>query len=124
MKYIFDFDDVLFYTTRRRNEFLYPFLKKMGISRKALDSFYEKTRGNHFSMKKLLAHFSLGEDLYEKTMEEIEKFANSELIEIVKKIGKDNCYILTYGDEEFQLEKMCRGNTSSHSSTQINANWY
>src|ERR1035437_7034860 len=108
MKYIFDFDDVLFYTTRHRNEFLYPFLEKMGISRNDLDSFYTKTRGNQFSIKKLLAHFSLGEDLYEKAMKESEKFANLELINIVKKIGKDSCYILTYGNEEFQLEKIKR----------------
>jgi HAD superfamily hydrolase (TIGR01509 family) len=108
MKYIFDFDDVLFHTTRRRLEHLYPFLEKMGISRNDINDFYEKTRGNHFSMKKLLNHFFSSEDLYEKAMEESEKFANSELINTIKKLGKKNCYILTYGDKEFQLDKIKR----------------
>ena len=108
MKYIFDFDDVIFQTTRRSKEYLYPFLEKLGISHGKIEEYYLKTRGQNFSMKKLLAHFSLGEKLYEKAMEDYGKFANKELIDVIKTLGKENCFIITYGDEEFQLDKIKR----------------
>ena len=109
MKYIFDFDDVLFYTTKHRKEHLIPFLEKLGITRQKIDDFYGKARGDHFSMKKLFSHFALRrEELYEAAMSEYEKFANIELIDVIKTLGKDNCFIITYGDKDFQLEKIKR----------------
>ena len=107
MKLIFDLDDVLFHTTKRRNEYLWPFLEKLGIPKEKIEEYYTENRKNHFSMKKLLAHFSIG-DLYEKAMHQYENFVNQDLLEIVKRIGKLNCYLITYGDKEFQLDKIKR----------------
>lgn len=107
MKFIFDFDDVLFHTTRRRNEHLWPFLEKLGIPREKIEEYYTENRKNHFSMKKLLAHFSI-ENLYEKAMHQYENFVNKNLLQIVKRVGKSNCYLITYGDKEFQLDKIKR----------------
>jgi len=109
MKYIFDFDDVIFQTTRRRKEFIYPFLEKLGISMNEIDEYYKKERGQNFSMKNLLKNFSLPEEeMYEKIMHNSEEFANKKLISVIKKLGKENCYIITYGDDEFQLDKIKR----------------
>ncbi len=111
MKYIFDFDDVLFYTTRRRHEHLFPLLERAGIARGDMEEYYKKALtgySGYFSMKELLAHFSLEEQMYEEIMRGSENFVNTELIEIVKKIGKKNCHIITYGDKEFQLDKIKR----------------
>ena len=113
MKYIFDFDDVLFQTGRRRYEHMYPRLKKAGISTHDIDEYYQKVRGELFSMKKLLAHFSLKEDYYEEMMREIETFNNEELLKEIKKLGKSNCYIISYGDTEFQLDKIKRTGVAS-----------
>jgi len=108
MKYIFDFDDVIFQTTRRSKEYLYPFLEKLGIVHDEIEKYYTKTRGQNFSMKKLLTHFFSGEELYEKAMKDYDKFVNKELINIIKTLGKENCFVITYGDEEFQLDKIKR----------------
>ena len=35
-------------------------------------------------------------------------FSNEELFKIIRKIGKDNCYIITYGNKEFNLDKITR----------------
>ncbi len=108
MKYIFDFDDVIFYATKRRYESTYPKLKKIGISHKDIDDYYNKNRENLFTIKKLLAHFNLDEEYYAEMMHEIEDFKNMELVEIIKNLGKENCYIISFGDEEFQLDKIKR----------------
>ena len=39
-------------------------------------------------------------------MSKCDNFVNNELVKFVKKIGKKNSYIVTYGDMEFQLEKI------------------
>lgn len=106
MKYIFDFDDVIFQTTRRRKEFIFPFLEKKGIPISELENYYKNERTKNFSLKSLLAHFSLSVELYEELMSNSMEFANKELIELIKKLGKDNCYIVTYGENEFQLDKI------------------
>ncbi|HEY4494356.1 MAG TPA: hypothetical protein VJB95_02940 [Candidatus Paceibacterota bacterium] len=106
-KFIFDFDDVLFYTTRRLREHIYPFLESCGIPREKIDAYYTGVRGRRFSIKKLLQHFSIP-DLYEDIMANSKAFVNTKLVKKVQKLGKENCYILSYGDKEFQLDKIKR----------------
>ncbi len=110
MKYIFDLDDVLFHTTRHRKEYIYPELKKLGLSIDAVDKYYNELRvqGKTYSLKALLRYFSLPEERYEALMSNINDYANTELIEILKKLGKENCYLFTFGDEELQLDKLKR----------------
>jgi hypothetical protein len=75
MKYIFDFDDVLFRT---------------------------------IDFKKILPHFPIPENLYEEIMSGCKNFVNIELVDIVKKLEKKNCFIISYGDKEFQMDKIKR----------------
>ncbi len=107
MKFIFDFDDVLFHNTRKFKEHMYACLEKSGVKRREAEEYYLKTRTNQFWLKGMLAHFSAGH-LYEEIMQASENLVNQELIELIKKIGKSNCYILSYGDKEFQLDKIER----------------
>jgi FMN phosphatase YigB (HAD superfamily) len=108
MKYIFDFDNVIFFTSQSRKERLFPLLEDMGISREDLEQHYQKARASGFSMKKFLADLSTNKDLYDEVMDGSEKYANTELIEAIKKLGRDNCYIVTYGDKDYQLQKINR----------------
>jgi FMN phosphatase YigB (HAD superfamily) len=106
MKYIFDFDDVLFYTTRKRTEFLFPLLVQYGVSKSAAESYYAEARRSGFSMQGLIRHFSLPENFYKEVMSQDSKFVNSDLMKAVENTGKANCYILTFGEEAFQREKI------------------
>ena len=109
MKYIFDFDDVLFNNTVQFKPHMYDILEKAGVPKDAAQAYYRQIRAvNEFWLKDLLRHFSLNEDLYEKIVDKdvIKNFINHELIAIVKKLGKENCFILTHGGEKFQLDKI------------------
>ncbi len=118
MKFIFDFDDTLFHTSKSLRPQIFSVLEKVGISRDKIEDFIEKSRLNNklnrfFSLKKMLHHFNVREALYEEIMKDCENCVNEELIEIVKKIGKNDCYIVSYGDEEFQLDKINRTNIAT-----------
>ena len=108
MKFIFDFDDVLFYTTKKLRERIYSTLGKVGILRDPIKSYFERERWNNFSLKKMLTYFSVSKKLYEEIMKESKNFVNKELLRIIKKIDKSDCYIITYGDEKFQQDKIRR----------------
>lgn len=108
MKYIFDFDDVLFHTTKHRLEHMFFVLEKAGISRRDIEEYYARERVNMFSLKNLLAYFSIKEEIYEKIMREVKNFLNDDLIKIVKNLSKENCYLVTCGHEEFQKDKIIR----------------
>ena len=109
MKYIFDFDGVLFDTFKLREKIFVVF-EEIGISRILVKEYFERERWNCFSLKKMLAYFSAQESLYEEIMKECKNFSNEKLLKIIKTIGKDNCFIITYGDKEFQQDKIKRTN--------------
>ncbi len=106
MKFIFDFDDVLFDNTKKFKEHMYASLEKAGVSRNIAEEYYKTVRGNKFWLKEFLTHFSIKESTYEKILNESKNFTNNELINIVKKLGKENCYIVTHGGEKWQRDKI------------------
>lgn len=108
MKVIFDFDDVLFSATRFRKEALYPFFEKLGIPQADIDAYYQIVRLEGFSVKNLLAHFKLDENLNESILHNAPIFVNQDLVEIAKSLGKENCFIATFGNESWQIEKIDR----------------
>jgi len=116
MKYIFDFDDVLFYTTKRLKEKMYECLEEAGISRVVAESHYKEAREDEFSLKNsLLGLFKnqkitdpTAEVVYEKIMLDCKDFTNVELIQKIKTLGKENCFILTNGEKQFQEDKISR----------------
>ena len=114
MKYIFDFDDVIFYTTKHRLNHMFPILEKLGISREQIDAYYKKTRLEGFSLRNTLNFFfphqkkDEHESLHEEIMQSGKNYINIELMEFIKKLGKENCFLITHGGGEFQKEKIRR----------------
>jgi FMN phosphatase YigB (HAD superfamily) len=106
MKFIFDFDDVLFYNTKQFKEHMYACLEKAGVARVSAQEYYKRVRVSGFWLKDMLAHFSINEDWYEKILERSENFLNKDLVNIIKKLGKENCYIVTHGGDEWQRDKI------------------
>jgi FMN phosphatase YigB (HAD superfamily) len=108
MKYIFDFDRVLFNVGRHWTNHTFIVLEKAGVPKEVVEAYYDKERWNLFSMKKMLEHFAVPQEVYLEVMKEVESFRNHELIEVISKLGRENCFIVTYGDEEFQFDKIRR----------------
>src|SRR3989344_1467402 len=113
MKLVLDFDDVLFDNTRQFKKRIYACLEKNGIARNVAEDFYKKTREKQFSLKNFISAILVKqgidkkmEDIYEEIMNGCVNFKNIELLKIVERIGKNNCYIVTNGDEDFQKDKI------------------
>jgi HAD superfamily hydrolase (TIGR01509 family) len=106
MKYIFDFDDTLFHTTKNLREKIYGIYARYGISREKVIEYIENERARGFSLKRLLKHFSLDDNLHHEIMSSNQDFVNKEILELAKKAGRENCFIVTSGDDEFQREKI------------------
>jgi FMN phosphatase YigB (HAD superfamily) len=108
MKYIFDFDDVLFYTNKKFIPYEYLVLEKLGVSRADIDEYYKKLKLSNipFSMSKMLDNFSLPKESYDEVMRNNKNFINEDVLDVVKKIGRENCFIVTFGDEDFQRDKI------------------
>lgn len=113
MKYIFDFDDVIFRTTKHRLEHMFPILEREGVDRDQIDEYYKKTRLEGFSLRGALQFFFPGaaelcEKLYEEIMSKGANYINSEMVNFIKSLSKEDCFLITHGGEEFQKEKMAR----------------
>ncbi|MFH1366356.1 MAG: hypothetical protein ABIG99_03140, partial [Patescibacteria group bacterium] len=121
MKFIFDFDDVLFYNTKQLKEHMYICLEKVGVSRNIVEPYYTEARKKEFSLKNLISSLVAREnikqinikDICEEIMNECKNFVNKELLEVIKKIGKENCFLISYGQEKFQQEKIKRTSVAS-----------
>ena len=122
MKYIFDFDDVLF-NTKKFKEIIFKCLEKVGISQNTEEQYYKEfmSTGEPFSLKKFLSSLlvregkkeNVTESIYQQIMSSSTNLGNTELLKIVQKIGRNNCYIVTNGDKEFQLDKINRVDIAS-----------
>ncbi len=114
MKFIFDFDDVLFHNTKLLKPYMYARFEEAGVPRNIVEPYYNEIKKTSKTwLKDLLVHFSLKENLYEDILEKSKNLANKEVIEIIKKLGKENCYILSHGGEDYQLEKIKRSGVFS-----------
>ena len=54
MKFIFDFDDVLFYNTALLKKHMYEALENAGVPYEKANKFYKESREKGFSMKKFI----------------------------------------------------------------------
>jgi hypothetical protein len=54
----------------------------------------------------MLKHFSIRRELYEEIMNKSQNFINKDVFKFIKKLKKDDCYIVTYGDTEFNKDKI------------------
>lgn len=113
MKVIFDFDDVLF-NAKGFKEKMFSLLLAKGYD--TVTEHYERVRTTEkpFSLKAFLLdlddHMTFEEHhaLYEEIMGACRNLVNEEVVRIMKTLGKENCYIVTNGDPEFQIDKIRR----------------
>lgn len=122
MKIIFDFDDVLFDNISFKKK-VFSYFEKYGLSNEVCESLYKKHRA-HFSLRKLYDEVSVytgktfpqGEfEIFHKyTFSNFGTYVNSSLVTIIEKVGKENCFILTAGDAQFQNEKIIESGLITH----------
>ncbi len=115
MKYIFDFDDVLFYNTDKFKKHMFSMLSRAGVPEDEAREYYAlpEIRGKEFSLKNFIKNLFLRYDIevdqgtvYEEIMKECPKFLNFLLLEKIKDLGAGNCYIVTFGEKEFNEDKI------------------
>lgn len=105
MKFIFDFDGVLL-NTKQFIKHICVRMEEAGVSEKEVKEYYGKVGGTQFSLKKMLAHFSISENLNKEILSKGRSFINEELLTIIKNLGKENCYMVTHANREWQLDKI------------------
>ncbi len=115
MKLILDFDDVLFNAAGLKEK-IFSTLSAHGISNGA--ELYEGERNSRipFSLKRFLyrvleqnpgVHVDT-DIVYEEIMSTCKNLVNQEITTYVQSLGKDNCYIVSNGDKEYQNDKITR----------------
>lgn len=107
MKYIFDFDDTLFDTAKFKELIFTTLLAYGTTSPDEIKASYDAERksGPPFSLMNFLKKFN-AEGEYMKIMSHCPYLLNTELIDAVRRLGKENCYIVTHGEREFQEAKI------------------
>ncbi|MEK7585978.1 MAG: HAD hydrolase-like protein [Patescibacteria group bacterium] len=114
MKLILDFDDTLS-NNKLLKEHIYKCLEEVGVLSATSEKYYKEVRATNtpFSLKDFLSSVLTRENtkgdieiLYEKIMEICPTLLDTKLLEIVRKLGKDNCYLVTNGNYEYQMDKI------------------
>ena len=113
MKVIFDFDDVIF-DARQFKEVIFRSFEKRGYEN--IRTAYEAVRkqSTPFSLKGFITQATFDsslenvESMYDEIMSTCPHMLNQQVVLLMKSLGKENCYIVTNGDTEFQLEKIHR----------------
>ena len=115
-KYIFDFDDVLFFNTEKFKKHMYKCFEEIGVEHDTVKKYYEIEKEKGWVLHNLVASVLKGEnitsiskeELSEKIMRECKNFVNNELIDRIKKLETKDCYMVTHGVKKYQLEKVER----------------
>ena len=117
-KYIFDFDDVLFFNTKKFKKHMYKCFEDIGVPYDTVKQYYKIEKEKGWVLGNLVASVLNGENiisvsadnLTEKIMMECKNFINNELIDRIKQLEVEDCYVVTHGVTEYQLEKLRRTN--------------
>lgn len=115
-KYIFDFDDVLFFNTDKFKKHMYRCFDEIGVQYDTVKKYYKIEKEKGWTLHNLVDSVLRGEnvtsinknDLTEKIMKECKNFINKKLVDKIKLLDAQNCYIVTHGVREYQLEKINR----------------
>ncbi|MFA6520292.1 MAG: hypothetical protein WCT44_01640 [Candidatus Paceibacterota bacterium] len=115
-KYIFDFDDTLFKNTELLKPRIFSMISKAtGTSEKDIETrYYTPAIRDHFSLIEFIQEFftqkGIPQDgvdsLFKEIMSESHKFLNVELLEEIKKIPPEDCYIVTTGRQDWNWSKL------------------
>ena len=122
MKYIFDFDDVLFKNTKMLKPRMFRLIaEKTGKTAEEVEKAYQEVRKEfslvNFIKNSLTPEGLLNEEtkyqidmdtdaLFKEIMSECHKFLDPELMAEIKRIDKKDLYIVTNGEKKFNWEKL------------------
>jgi len=113
MKVIFDFDDVIF-NAKGFKTAMFGILKEKGygdVEKKYIDV---RLREAPFSLFDFLREVddtltsSTQEELYQEILRVSEHVINHDIVDVMKRLGKKHCYVVTSGDARFQKDKIIR----------------
>ncbi len=114
MKLILDFDDVIFDTKSFKIK-VFSGLVDVGVTSNSVESIYQKQR-SAFNITTLYrevircAGIAMSQEELEKKIEavlqDLHNYVDERLIQMINNTGKENCYILTAGEGEFQKQKL------------------
>jgi FMN phosphatase YigB (HAD superfamily) len=117
MKILIDFDDVIFNTKQFREDLISVFLES-GISKEAYDeSYYDpsddrivKTYDPRAQIERLDGKFDVNAEKLlndiNAFMKSAEKYVFEDVVSFIEFFGKDNAYVISFGDIAFQEEKV------------------
>src|SRR3989344_673275 len=117
MKYIFDFDDVLFNNTEQFKKHMFRFITEAGVPLEVAQEYYYRpeVHGQEFSLRdfisRLFSQFGIKipqGGVYEAIMVRCPEFVNTELVLALKRIPRRDRYIVTNGQREFNMDKIKR----------------
>jgi hypothetical protein len=122
-----DFDDTVFNAGKFKQHLFYV-AESYGMH--DVETLYKEARekGTPFSLKALLSdgmeHAGVDkaislEQIYEEVMVVCDSCANEEVLLVVQSTGKDNCIMVTQGDDEFQNDKIKRSGVNDYFSKVI-----
>ncbi|MEK7564594.1 MAG: HAD family hydrolase [Patescibacteria group bacterium] len=120
-KYIFDFDDVLFFNTEKFKKHMYKCFEEVGVSYDTVKKYYKIEKEKGWVLSNLVGSVLNGEDITSiskkeltgKIMGECKNFVNNELVDRIKQLDVQDCYMVTHGIKEYQLEKVNRTDLGS-----------
>jgi len=115
-KYIFDFDDVLFFNTQKFKKHMYQCFEEIGVPYDTVKMYYKIEKEKGWVLQNLVKSILKGEhitsvngdEFSEKIMIECKNYINHELIGLIEQLEVENCYMVTHGVKEYQLEKVDR----------------
>jgi len=115
-KYIFDFDDVLFFNTEKFKRHMYRCFEEIGVPYDTVKKYYKIEKEKGWVLHNLVESILNGENitsiskdkLNDKIMGECKNFTNKKLIDRIEKLEIKDCYMVTHGVKEYQLEKVSR----------------
>lgn len=115
MKLILDFDGVLFDSLKLKETF-FTVLGRHGMLDIEEQYHFERANERPFSLvlfiKRLCKKKGMSEleaeAIYGEIMDSCRNFRNEPLALLLGRVGRENCYIVTNGEEEFQKDKIAR----------------
>ena len=115
MKIIIDFDDTIF-SSKDFKGLMFSGLERFGVNSERVSTYYKEHRGAFTNPRNFYLSFVLDNnlDISAKDIDEavdglfvdLKRFVNEELIGIFKKVGPENCFIVSIGEEDFQRRKI------------------
>lgn len=115
-KYVFDFDDVLFFNTEKFKKHMYKCFKDISVQYDTVKKYYKIEKEKGWVLRNLVKSVLEGEnitsvsaeELTEKIMSECKNYINYDLIDRIRQLDAENCYMVTHGVQEYQIEKVNR----------------